>query len=45
MPMLMTGANKKGAQAKKMKLVDLTCDANQLMQVSLPSEPALHPSL
>ena len=33
MPMLMTGSNKKGAQAKKMKLVDLTCDANQLMQV------------
>lgn len=33
MPMLMTGSNKKGPQAKKMKLVDLTCDANQLMQV------------
>ena len=32
MPMLMTGGNKKGPQAKKLKLVDHTCDANQLMQ-------------
>ena len=35
MPMLMTGSNKKGAQAKKMKLVDHTCDAQQLRQCAM----------
>ena len=37
MPMLMTGGNKKGAQAKKLKLVDMTCDANQVVYFSHPS--------
>ena len=35
MPMLMTGSNKKGAQAKKMSLVDQTCDQKQLMQCAM----------
>jgi len=35
MPMLMTGSNKKGSQAKKMKLVDQTCDQGQLMQCAM----------
>jgi len=36
MPMLMTGGNKKGPQAKKIELVDQICDQGQLMQVSFP---------
>ena len=39
MPMLMTGSNKKGPQAKKMKLVDQTCDGKQLMQCALVTRP------